>query len=36
MPPPLPPGTYLTKAVMIAPKDVRIPTPAKIQVTLTP
>lgn len=33
--PPLPPGRYVTKAVMLAPKGVRIPTPATIQVTIT-
>lgn len=33
--PPLPPGTYATKAVMLQPKGVRAPTPAAVQVTLT-
>ena len=33
--PPLPPGTYLTKAVMLAPKGLRTPTTATVQVTLT-
>jgi hypothetical protein len=33
--PPLPPGNYRTKVVMLTPKGVRIPSPPSIEVTLT-
>jgi hypothetical protein len=36
MMPPLPPGTYTTKADILEPDGVRVPPPPPIQVTLTP
>jgi hypothetical protein len=33
--PPLPPGTYETKAVMLQPKGVHVSTPPTLRVTLT-
>jgi hypothetical protein len=36
MMPPLPPGSYATKAGILEPEGVRVPAPPPIQVTLTP
>jgi hypothetical protein len=33
--PPLPPGKYVTKAVMLQPDDMELPTPPPTEVTLT-